>query len=264
MLINAKKLMGLTVHAKDGDAGEVQAFYFDNRWWSVRYLAVETGSWFNSRRVLVPPASFSSIDISSKRINSNLTVDQIQGSPDVDFNLVLSRGVEADTLRHRGLPRFTLTNEERLLSQLLPHETAEERIMTSRGEKTFASVQQGGMSMAAELVPGARHLFSSDEIFRYRLQATDSDIGNIDDVILDDRTWAIKYLIVDTSQLQPERKVLLSPWRIDRIGVIESMIRINLSKTAINGGPGYDPSRQIDAEYDRNVREYYESVSHLV
>lgn len=55
MLRSMNDLKGYQIQATDGTIGHVKDFYFDDEWWTVRYLVVETGNWFNNRKVLISP-----------------------------------------------------------------------------------------------------------------------------------------------------------------------------------------------------------------
>ena len=50
----------------------------------------------------------------------------------------------------------------------------------------------------------------------YHIEATDGGIGHVKDFIIDDETWAIRYLEVDTRNWWPGKKVLVSPQWINR------------------------------------------------
>ena len=61
---------------------------------------------------------------------------------------------------------------------------------------------------AAELAAAERdaidpHLHSSDEVIGYDIKATDGGIGHIDDFLFDERSWAIRYAVVDTRNWLP-------------------------------------------------------------
>jgi len=51
-----------------------------------------------------------------------------------------------------------------------------------------------------------RHLRSTHEVTGYHLQALDGEIGHIEDFVIDDETWAIRYLIVGTKNWWPGTK----------------------------------------------------------
>jgi hypothetical protein len=61
------------------------------------------------------------------------------------------------------------------------------------------------------------HLRSTDEVTGYHLVALDGEIGHVDDFIIDDETWAIRYLVVATRNWWPGKKVLISPKWIESV-----------------------------------------------
>ena len=50
------------------------------------------------------------------------------------------------------------------------------------------------------------HLRSVKEITGYHIQARDGEIGHVDDVVLEDKSWVIRYLVVDTGKWLPGQK----------------------------------------------------------
>jgi len=55
------------------------------------------------------------------------------------------------------------------------------------------------------------HLRSCNAVTGYHMDATDGDIGGVSGFLVDDETWAIRYLIIDTSNWWIGRKVLIAP-----------------------------------------------------
>ena len=57
MLIKAKALKGYSLAGLDGDIGSISEFFFDDRYWAIRYLVANTGTWLTGRKVLLssPP-----------------------------------------------------------------------------------------------------------------------------------------------------------------------------------------------------------------
>jgi len=51
---------------------------------------------------------------------------------------------------------------------------------------------------ASEAMGWDRHLRSTKEVTGYQFGALDGEIGHVDDFIVDDETWAIRYLVVAT------------------------------------------------------------------
>lgn len=75
---------------------------------------------------------------------------------------------------------------------------------------------------------------STHDMSGHYIQATDGEIGHVGDFIMDDETWAIRYLIIDTENWWPEKRVLVSPQWIERVSWGESKVFVNLSREAIS------------------------------
>ena len=61
------------------------------------------------------------------------------------------------------------------------------------------------------------HLRSSAAVTGYHIQATDGDIGHVEDFLLDDRSWTIRFMVVDTTNWWAGEKVLIAPAWIERV-----------------------------------------------
>ena len=89
------------------------------------------------------------------------------------------------------------------------------------------------------------------------IQAQDGEIGHIEDFVIDDETWAIRYLIVDTKNWWPGKKVLISTRWIDRISWEESKVFINLTREAIKQGPEYTDQTLITRDHEIKLHRHY-------
>ena len=106
MLRNLQDLEGTVVEATDGEVGRVKDFYFDHHSWALRYLTVETGSWFTSRQVLLSPRSFGTPDWGRHRLPVRATRAQVRDSPAVDLALPISRQFEVQHGAYYGYPYY--------------------------------------------------------------------------------------------------------------------------------------------------------------
>jgi len=66
MLIKAKTLKGYTLESLDGEIGQAEEFYFDERHWTIRYLVASTGRWLMGRQVLMPWVPWSRASMESR------------------------------------------------------------------------------------------------------------------------------------------------------------------------------------------------------
>ena len=68
------------------------------------------------------------------------------------------------------------------------------------------------------------------------IRADDGELGSVDDLVLDDEGWDVRYLVVNARRWVPGRKVLVSPVAIDR-PLAEGDIRVDLTREEIRRCP---------------------------
>jgi hypothetical protein len=100
------------------------------------------------------------------------------------------------------------------------------------------------------------HLRSAAHVTGYHIEATDADIGHVEDFIIDDETWEIRYMVVDTRNWLPGKKVLVAPRWIDRVSWDDSKAYVSLSREAIKNAPEYHPDA-LNREYEGKLHDHY-------
>jgi hypothetical protein len=98
----------------------------------------------------------------------------------------------------------------------------------------------------------------------YNIQAEDGEIGHIEDFIIDDDTWAIRYLIIDTQNWWPGKKVLVSPQWIDRVDWSLSKVYINLSREEIKKSPEYTEMSLLTRDYELALHRHYNKKGYWI
>jgi sporulation protein YlmC with PRC-barrel domain len=101
------------------------------------------------------------------------------------------------------------------------------------------------------------HLRSTHNVSGYHIQAQDGEIGHVEDFIIDDETWAIRYLVINTQNWLPGKKVLISPKWIERISWGESKVFVNLPREIIKLSPEYTEKSLITRDYETELHRYY-------
>jgi hypothetical protein len=94
-------------------------------------------------------------------------------------------------------------------------------------------------------------------VIGYHIAATDGDIGHVEDFLVDDETWCIRYMVVDTSNWWFGRKVLVSSEWITRVDWSESLLRVDMTREKVKNSPEYDSSGHVQREYERRLHDYY-------
>jgi len=225
VLRSLKDLEHYKVYATDGDVGSVANFLFDDEHWTIRYLVVKTGSFLNERRVLISPISFREIDWAAGRFHVALTIDKVKNSPDVDVDRPVSRRHERDYYGYYGWPYY----------------------WGAWINPTAADYE----------APGDGHLRSAQEVRGYHIQGSDDSIGHVDDFIVDDETWRIHYLVVDTGNWWLGKKVLVAPQWAKSVSWEERNVHVSLSRQAIKDCPEWDPYAAVNRQYEIRLYDYY-------
>lgn len=240
MLRKVKDFENYTLRARDGDIGKAKEFYFEDEHWTVRYLVAETGSWLASRQVLISPKSLNPAIGYDDVIPVDLTKQQIQDSPSLANNQLISHTFDRSYQSHFGWGASGSTH--------LPWGTSP--YFVRDGETRDATVSQ-----QEDRDPT---LHRTLELTGAGVQASDGDIGHIEDFIIDEETWTIRYLVVDTKNWWPGKHVLISPQWIDEISWDDSKISVKLTKDAIRQSPEYTPE-SLNRGYEEKLHAHYNS-----
>jgi len=81
MLSKVNILRGYFIQNIDDETiGRVKDIYFDDRYWTVRYLVANTGSWLTGRKVLISPCALVAVNADRSNVVANLTKKQIEQS----------------------------------------------------------------------------------------------------------------------------------------------------------------------------------------
>jgi hypothetical protein len=247
MLRKATELRGLTIAATDGAIGETEEFYFDDQAWVVRYIVVKTGNWLNRQHVLIAPQSVKEFDPPNQQLLVNLTKEQVTHSPDIDTQKPVSRQHETALADYYGYPyywRFPFPVGDPFYPSSIE---VTEPVMTKE-ELTAARQREDGAYDP--------HLRSIGEVTGYHLEAVDGAIGHVEDFIIDEVNWAIRYLVVDTRHWLPGERVLIAPAWIERMSWEESKVFVKRTQESVKQSPKYEKAA-LTREYETELYDYY-------
>jgi sporulation protein YlmC with PRC-barrel domain len=246
MIRNINSLIGYKIHATDGELGKVDEFYFDNKSWNIRYMVVETGNWLLGRKVLISPAALKTPDWTSKVFPVALTREQVRNSPDIDTKKTVSRLHEIELQKHYTWPVYW----DGAMNPGGMH-----------GGVPFPALREE-TDKAEEEAPAQRaqedpYLRGTRAVTGYRIHAMDGPIGHVEDYLVDDKNWNIRFLVVDIGVWLPGRKVLVSPDRIKSVNWGVSEVFTDLSRAAISTSPEFDPSKLLSEDYAGVLFRHY-------
>jgi sporulation protein YlmC with PRC-barrel domain len=221
-MLSMISLRGKVIEARDGRIGSVDDVYFEDRQWQVRYLVVDTGRWLPGRQVLIAPEAILQDWHGHSGIPLDLTKEQVKASPEIDAVKPISRRAEERLYSHYGRARYRGTVDD--LPVPVPDVDA--------SPEEYREVVE---SAAESSDP---HLHSTGGLIGYRVFAADGQVGQIEDLLIDDEQNRICFLVVGTD---PGQMVLIPPGWISGIDQTESTVRTNVPCRDIETRPVYIP-----------------------
>ena len=100
-------------------------------------------------------------------------------------------------------------------------------------------------------------LQSIKKLYGEKLGALDGEIGHVKDFYFSDRSWAVRYLVADTGNWLPGRKVLLSPHAIGNLYQDGKVLMANLTRKQIEDSPSIDTHKPVSRQYEEQYYQYY-------
>ena len=249
MLWNASAITGYSIEASDGQLGTVSDLLFEDVGWALRWVVVDTGHWLPGRKVLLPLSALGKPNPASRHFPVKLTKQQVKDSPDVDTAQPVSRQIETHVFDYYGQDPYWL-------GSLTPISNAIATPFAAPLEAPDLPPGDIG-SPDAERTTADPHLRSIATVTGHEVHASDGEIGHVKDFLVDDAGWSIRYLVIDTGDLLPGKKVLISPLSVREIDWEDESLHLDVDRQKVKNGPAYDPSISVDGAYDATFLTYY-------
>ena len=195
-----------------------------------------------NRQVLISPRVLGIVgNKDAQNIAVNLTKKQIEDSPSLKSDEPVSRQFEETYYKYFAVPSYWETPVTRgQYGDMIGGSPTERLPKSTSGSKRFDP-----------------RLRSTHDVSGHHIQAKDGEIGHIEDFIIDDETWMIRYLIVDTLNWWDGKMVLISPRWINRVSWDKAKVFVNLSRAAIKQSPEYIEGSPLSREYEAALHQHY-------
>jgi len=240
-LRSVNELEGYTLRATDGDIGKASDIYFDDQDWTVRYLVADTGGWLTGRLVLISPQSLGAADMAGEDLQVSLTRDQIESSPPITSDHPVSRQYEAEFHDYYGYPYYW--------GQPYLGAAASGALVSTPAQSPPPAVPEGTAPTEAveeQERRGDPHLRSAGEVTGYHIEAANGEIGHVEDFLVDDESWRIELMVIDTRDWLPGKKVVVALRDISAIHWPDRVVRVAQTREEIESGPEFDQSSLRD------------------
>jgi sporulation protein YlmC with PRC-barrel domain len=242
-------LKGYRVAASDGRIGTVSDILFDDRSWKLRWLVVDTGTWLPGRMVLIHPSAIGPVDHGTREIGAALSREQVKESPDIRQDEPVSLQMESQLHGYYGWNPVWGGSYPGLGAMAFP-----------LGPSPYFG--GGGLREDSHHTPltteGDPDLRSAHSVQSYHVHATDGTIGHVENFLIDDADWSIRYLVIDTRNWWPGAHVLLSPHAVKAVSWTDHAITLDVTCAQVKDSPPWKPLDIVDEMYEKRLHTHYE------
>lgn len=247
MLHKTTELQAYQLSCLDGEMGKAKEFYFDDRSWAIRYLIADTGTWLRGRQVLISPHALDAASREDGKIAIQLSKRQIEESPSLVTDKPVSLQFEEEYHGYYGWSGHWMGG------------------FPLMGADPAVELNPATDPSSVEVSPGPvpkedwdPHLRSTEEVRGSHIEASDGELGHVEDFIVDDDQWTIRYLVIDTKNWWPGKKVLISPRWIERVSWADSKVIVNLTRDEIKAFPEFTDEALLKGEFEVGLHENYQ------
>lgn len=239
----AGSIRGNTVLAADGELGTTTDVLFDDHAWTVRYLVVYIGSGLDGPETLITPGAISEVEVQEKTLHVDASVERTRQAPYLQTNLPVAAQQEVAYYEYLGAEPYW-DQPPGPLAPLPPQEAVP-------GEASLSEM-------------GDPHLRSVQEVAGYRIETASDHVGHVEDLLLDDESWRVRYIVVDTRDWLPAKKVLLPLSGISEIEWTLQRVLVEPGSQEIKDAPAWDPDAPLDRDFEVRLHEHYGQAPYWV
>ncbi|MCB1123775.1 MAG: PRC-barrel domain containing protein [Verrucomicrobiae bacterium] len=257
MLRSVKDIIHYPVQAKDGAIGKAKDCLFDDNQWTCRHLVVDTGNWLPGKKVLISPVHMlkPEVGLTKHKIPVSLSKQQIEECPDLDEDAPVSRQYETELAEHYKLQPYWLIGDF--------FDASHEKIPAADSDPNLSPEEIKERKSRLREIESS-HLRSANEVIGYKIDARDGEFGFVEDLIMEDETWKILFLVVSTRKWLPGRKFLVDVNWIQTFDWENNEAIAGLTRDSIESSPEYDAKKPINRDYLDNLYDFYGMPRHGV
>ncbi|WP_275896253.1 PRC-barrel domain-containing protein [Paraliobacillus sediminis] len=237
----ATTLKKYNIQATDDQLGHVKDIYFDDKYWTVRYLVVDTSKWLPSKKVLLSPISLDKVDSENKAVNVLTSKETVKSAPHKKENEPISKQYEIDLAGYYEIPIYwSGTGPWSGFPTPAALGLADKQKMIQ--SKNATSQEDNNYLRSVNEVRG--------ELTGYTVEGIGGKIGYVFDVIIDDSNWKINYLVVETSKFLAANYILVATDWINDVQWQDKNIYVEVDSVKAKNVTDYDIHAHITKEYE--------------
>lgn len=197
MVFTANRLCGHQLITSDAKKAEVRDLIFDDQTWAVRYLVVRVRRLLNHDDFLLRPGQMEAEDWSAFGLRTPLSLNEIAAAPTLLTCPPVAKQGELEAARIIAWEAYWTGLFDRL---------------TQFGDPHLRNVQA---------------------VMGHRVFGMDREVGRMDNFVIDDDGWIVRYLVVRLGSRPDPRRVMVDPHLVDAISWQDRSVWIRLPKESI-------------------------------
>lgn len=264
MLYSTSELIKYKISGVDGEIGKITDFYFDDREWTIRYAVVDTNSWLPGGKVLLSSHVFNKLDTENEKFHVDLTREQIKNSPDIDADEPVSREKQELLHGYYNWPLYWGPTQYNLVSNGAPAVMYPIRTIQSAEipsiETPTTEVTNTGIANADRSNEVDSHLRSFKELESYHIITSTGEIGKSLDFIVQQGSWMVWYMVMDTAKFFSSKKILIPVEWIKWVSWYQQKVSIWPTKENLESCPSFEQEYPINTKHEADLHKYYDSA----
>jgi sporulation protein YlmC with PRC-barrel domain len=200
----------------DTAIGNINRFYLHKKKWIIRYLLVGLNAEDKQHQVLIPHLPIDQVDLMQEQIHIPFSRDIIANSPSLSSADPLCVKKEQDCYRYFDSLGFW-------------------------DSKSITEIPESILKYGTKSTPDYEkvsndHIYSSAGLLGMGVQATDGYLGVLKDLVFDEESWRIVYLVVESTGWSSSRNLLLDPYWVEEIKQDQGVLFLNTTSHAVSVG----------------------------
>lgn len=250
MLWSLNDLLGHKLDATDGEIGSLHDLLFDQTTSRIRYAVVDTGEWLPGKKVLIAPAVLGQPRSDASLVPVALTRQQIESSPPFEHEERITRADERRLHEHYGWEPYW----DRPMAPAAVPFWGTGVVGPGLSEAPTRPIDETRTVSKLDEEP---NLQSAGDVVGYYIEARDDDIGHVEDLLIEDESWTLRYIVVDTRNWLPGKQVVVSPQWLSWVSWSERKIGLDLPRDRIENSPEYR-GVTLDRDYEERLHRHYD------
>ncbi|MEO8036426.1 MAG: PRC-barrel domain-containing protein, partial [Acidobacteriota bacterium] len=97
----------------------------------------------------------------------------------------------------------------------------------------------------------------ANDLERYKVRATDGEIGDVDEFYFDDATWTLRYLVVETGSWLLKRRVLVAPESFGPPDWPAREFPVDLTREQVKDSPTIEMDKPVSRQHEMAYRAHF-------